>query len=122
MTENLNWINPVPAACTLSMTADGVAFIPMEDFDELQEPGIPHAEATRKLDLLFADGQAHPIGTLCKAIKPCWPEGKLPQAAMLAYEYIREGVLADKIRLVASQASATRPGDKAPLTLFQKKS
>jgi len=118
--EKLNWVNPVPAACTLNMAADGVNFIPMDDFAELQSASIPHAEVTHNLDQLLADGQAHPISALCKVCKPCWPEGKLPQAAMLAYEYIREGVLAGKIRLVTSEAPATRPGDKAPVTLFQR--
>ncbi|NLF94091.1 MAG: hypothetical protein GX564_09410 [Oligosphaeraceae bacterium] len=118
--ENLHWVNPVPAACTLSMSADTITFSPMEYFDDLLEPAIPHAEATRILDQLLADGQPRRIGALCDAIKPCWPQGKLPQAAMLAYEYLREGVLTRKIRLVASAAPATRPGDEAPLTLFQK--
>lgn len=118
--ENLHWVNPVPAACTLSMTADTITFSPMEDFDDLLEPAIPHAEVTRKLDLLLADGQPRSIYALCNAIKPCWPQDKLAQAAMLVYEYVREGILTQQIRLVASEANATRPGDKAPVTLCQK--
>lgn len=40
---------------------------------------------------------------------------------MYAYEYLREKILAGELEMLAETVPASRKGDQAPLTMFQKK-
>lgn len=118
--EKLNWVNPVPAGCSLSLTAAGISLLPLDSFNGLLDPVTPAAAGAGSLDGLLADGLGHDIGELVKAVRGHWGGDKLAPAAMVAYEYLREKISRGEVIQELGWAPATRPGDQAPHARFRR--
>ena len=119
--ESIDWVSPVPAASTLSMTAENVHLRPMDKFADLLLAQPMTTAVTSCLDGLFAAGKAYRLSQLRTELRGLWPEHKAQQASMYAYEYLREKILAGELEMLAETVPASRKGDQAPLTMFQKK-
>lgn len=116
--EGLAGIQPVPAGCTAVLTATGLQCQPFAGRLGKTCPVRPWSEACRILDELLADGEAHHIGSLLKAIKPLWSAEYLNEATMLAYEYARIEMQAGRLEVVHSERPASKPGAMAPQCKF----
>jgi glucosamine 6-phosphate synthetase-like amidotransferase/phosphosugar isomerase protein len=119
--EDINWINPVPLASTLSMTAENINIIPMDEFSDLLQAQTMTTEITARLDRILADGQAHTLGQLRTELRKLWPENKVQQAGMYIYEYLREKILSGEVERTSEFVPASRPGDQAPCSKFRSK-
>ncbi|NLF93032.1 MAG: hypothetical protein GX564_04005 [Oligosphaeraceae bacterium] len=119
--EDIDWVSPVPAATTLSMTAGNIHLRPMDVFPELLQAQPMTTAVTARLDHLFADGKAYRLSELRTELRGLWPEDKVQQASMYAYEYLREKILAGELERLAETVPASLTGDQAPLTKLQKK-
>ncbi len=120
--EEINWVNPVPLASTLSMTAEDIHICPMDAFSDLLMARTLTTEVNQCLEQLLAEGEPYPLSQLRSKIRGLWPENKVQQASMYIYEYLRDKVLAGEVEMLSVTVPASRKGDLAPQTKFQKKS
>lgn len=118
--EPLDGIHPVAAGTTLAITATGFSSRPLTGrLAKMISPVIPYAAATEILDALMADGKTYHIGTMAEAIKTLWQPPYLQEAAMLAYQYAHEKVMAGKLEVVRNWTKATLPGARTPEWRFR---
>ncbi|MDY0175833.1 MAG: hypothetical protein RBT25_02940 [Lentisphaeria bacterium] len=121
--EGIDWVNPVPRASCMSMSAENISFIPMDRFSDLLLPQPPRGRVREALDAMFAEGQRHKFSALRIAVRKLalWPENKVQETNMEVYEYLREKLFSGELCMTADSAPASRPGDLAPVTYFSRR-
>lgn len=88
--ENINWINPVPAASVMTMGRDKIEFEAHDTYMPWFAGCNPLSAVHAKLDEMLDSGKDFCVNDFCEAAAKCWPEDKMAVANMVVYEYLRE--------------------------------
>ncbi len=88
--ENLEWINRVPHASTMTMTREGITFEAMDEFSGYFMDHEPLTAIFAEYEKMLNSGKDFCVNDFCVAAQKCWPQDKMAVANMIAYEYLRE--------------------------------
>ena len=90
--EKLQWINHVPHASAMTMTAEKIEFEAIDEFLNCFSDHEPLTEIFAEYEKMLDSGDDFDVDKFCKAAAKLFPADKLAVANMVAYEFLREKV------------------------------
>jgi hypothetical protein len=118
--EEINWINPVPAASLMTMGRDKIEFEAYEDYIPYFAGCNPLTAVNAALDAMLDSGKDFCVQDFCEEAAKHWPEDKMAVANMTVYEYLREKVHSNVIESFTVDSPGSGAGLIAPQTRFRK--
>ena len=119
--EKLQWINRVPHASTMTMSAENITFEAIDEFLPYFSDHEPLTGIFAEFESMLDTGNDFDVDKFCKAAARHFPQDKLAVANMVAYEYLREKVHANSICSHVVDTTGSGKGLIAPQRRFFRK-
>lgn len=99
--EGMDWRMTMPTNAAARVSLSGVEVLPFAQRTPAAD--MPAMDAVHSALLPALQQEPQSIGGMCKLTEPLWPEGKLPQKAMLVYETVAGLLAAGQVELVTER-------------------